>query len=79
MLSGVSPTLQTGLCYAGECIDTLMNMIIQFRWSTMLSLHTFFFVYQVTELPPDEENISQLMGYLTGLQGMHSTSTSPIK
>ena len=23
MLSGVSPTLQTGLCYAGECIDTL--------------------------------------------------------
>lgn len=30
-------------------------------------------------LPPEEENISQLMGYLTGLQGVLPSSTSPIK
>ena len=32
-------------------------------------------------LAPEEENISQLMGYLTGLQGVPPTSagTSPIK
>lgn len=33
----------------------------------------------VAALPPDEENISQLMGYLTGLQGVHPSSTSAIK
>jgi len=35
---------------------------------------------QISVLPPEEENISQLMGYLTGLQGVPPTSgTSPIK
>lgn len=34
----------------------------------------------ISVLPPGEENISQLMGYLTGLQGVPPTSgTSPIK
>ncbi|CAH3111333.1 unnamed protein product [Pocillopora meandrina] len=30
-------------------------------------------------LPPDDENISQLMGILSGLQGVPSSGTSPIK
>jgi len=35
---------------------------------------------QISVLPPEEENISQLMGYLTGLQGVQpTTGTSPIK
>lgn len=36
---------------------------------------------QVAVLPPEEENISQLMGYLAGLQEVPPTSAgaSPIK
>ncbi|PFX18364.1 Clustered mitochondria protein-like [Stylophora pistillata] len=33
----------------------------------------------VPVLPPDDENISQLMGIISGLQGVHSSGTSPIK
>lgn len=44
-------------------------------------LKLWFICTQVAVLPPEEENISQLMGYLSGLQGVPSTSagTSPIK
>lgn len=30
-------------------------------------------------LPPDDENILQLMGIISGLQGVPSSGTSPIK
>ena len=66
-------------CHYAILLEIIFKKCLAQPWPIIVNLFPLAFC-QISVLPPEEENISQLMGYLTGLQGVPPTSgTSPIK